>query len=76
MGNPAPGPLKVENLFRSDVANAGLALAHYGSFSAALEAKRSLNIPDSTLARFLGSQFEGALLAEPPLRDIYREVWR
>lgn len=76
MASPAPAPLRVEHLFRSDVANSGISLAHYHSFSAALEAKRSLNIPDPVIARFLGSQFEGALLAEPPLRDFYSEVWR
>jgi hypothetical protein len=58
------------------VASAGVAIAHYPSFNTALEAKRSLNIPDSTLARFLGSEFEGAMLAEPPLRGLYKEVWR
>ena len=55
MGNPAPTPLKVQMLYRTDVSNAGLGIALYPSFNTALEAKRSLNIPDSTLARFLGS---------------------
>lgn len=55
MGNPAPAPLSVQMLYRSDVSNAGIGIAHYSSFNAALEAKRSLNIPDSTLARFIGS---------------------
>ena len=65
-----PSPTKVILFDQNDSFSTGIALIQYPSFSAALEAKRNINLPNSILNRFFGPNFEGAIVAEPPLGDL------
>ena len=72
-----PKPVKVVILDRNDVENNGIATVHYSSFNHALEAKKLLNQQHySYLSKFFGPDFEGAILAEPPIsKNIYKTMF-
>ncbi len=77
MVGSSPSPTKVILFDQNASFSTGIALVQYPSFSAALEAKRNINLPNSMLNRFFGPNFEGAIVAEPPLGDlVYRPVFR
>lgn len=65
-----PKPVKIIMFDKNDVENNGIALVHYSSFNQALEAKKLLNQHNPQLNRFFGPDFEGAILAEPPISEL------
>ena len=73
----SPKPVKVVILDRNDVENNGIATVHYSSFNHALEAKKLLNQQHYPyLSKFFGPDFEGAILAEPPISQyLYKTMF-
>ena len=71
----APTPAAVTIFDKNESLSSGFAIIHYTSFSECLEAKRKLNVPHSTLTRFFGSAFMGAIVAEPPLSEFYEKLF-
>jgi hypothetical protein len=69
-----PKPLKVILFDKNDVENNGIALVNYRSFNEAMEAKQLLN--QSHKSKFFGPDFEGAILAEPPIHQLlYKTIF-
>ena len=69
-----PKPLKVILFDKNDVENNGIALVDYRSFNEAMEAKQLLN--QSHKSKFFGPDFEGAILAEPPIHQLlYKTIF-